>query len=81
MPPPVPLLSARQRQLCDVVERLTAKSGGIPPTCREIAAEMDVHFSRVWQLVNTASARGAVMRDPHKARSIRVVRRPSDKSR
>ena len=74
--PPPPLLSPRQAQLVDVVEQLTAKTG-YPPSSREIAAVMGVHYSRVNQLIATAAARGAVTRDPGKMRSVRVLHRPT----
>lgn len=75
--PAAAMLSARQRQLVAAVERLTEQAGGVPPTCREIAAEMGIHFTRAHQLIGSAAARGAVTRDPNKARSVRVVHRQS----
>jgi len=74
--PPPPLLSPRQKQLVEVVETLT-RDHGYPPSTREIAAVMGVHFSRVNQLIATAAARGAVTRDPGKMRSVRVIHRPT----
>ena len=74
--PPPPLLSPRQAELVEVVERLTANTG-YPPSSREIAAVMGVHHSRVNQLIATAAARGAVTRDPGKMRSVRVLHRPT----
>jgi SOS-response transcriptional repressor LexA len=74
--PPPPLLSRRQAQLVEVVERLTAENG-FPPSVREIAAVMNVHHSRVNQLIATAAARGAITRDPGKMRSVRVIHRPA----
>jgi len=71
MPAPT-TLSPRQRQLVEVVERLTSKHG-YPPSCREIGDAMGVHHSRAHQLLTAAAARGAVTRDPGKMRSVRVA--------
>jgi SOS-response transcriptional repressor LexA len=71
-----PTLSPRQAELVAVVERLTAQAG-YPPSCREIAAVMGVHYSRAHQLIASAAARGAVARDPGKMRSVRVLHRPT----
>ncbi|NCX99804.1 MAG: hypothetical protein EBX35_14810 [Planctomycetia bacterium] len=51
-------LSPRQRQLCDVIERLTADRG-FPPTLAECA---------------TAVKKGWLLREPKVARSWRVTR-------
>jgi SOS-response transcriptional repressor LexA len=72
--PPPPLLSRRQIQLVEVVGRLTAEAG-FPPSVREIAAAMGVHYSRVAQLIATTAARGAVTFDRGRARTVRVVHR------
>lgn len=71
--PPPPLLSRRQIQLVEVVQRLTAEAG-FPPSVREIAVVMNVHHSRVAQLIASAAARGAVAFDRGRARTVRVVR-------
>ena len=74
--PQSPSLSPRQRQLIEVVERLTSDHG-YPPSCREIGAAMGVHHSRAHQLIAAAAARGAIVRDPGKTRSVRVLHRPT----
>jgi repressor LexA len=74
---PPPTLSPRQRQLVEVVERLTGERG-YPPSCREIGEAMGVHHSRAHQLLSAAERRGVITRDPGKMRSVRVV---SDQSR
>lgn len=71
MPEPT-TLSPRQRQLVEVVERLTSKHG-YPPSCREIGDAMGVHHSRAHQLLTAAAARGAITRSRGKMRSVRVV--------
>ena len=68
-----PRLSPRQQQLIRTIEELTA-ARGFAPSIREVAAKMDVHFSRVKQLARTAEARGAITREPRVARSWRVVK-------
>lgn len=75
--PRPPLLSARQTELCSVLERLTAERGFVP-SVREIAAAMNVHPSRVSQLARSAAAKGAIAWEPGTARSWRVVRQPLD---
>ncbi len=74
------MLSARQRELCDVVTRLT-EARGFPPSCREIAAAMGVHFSRAAQLMKSTAAKGSVTFEPGVARSIRVIRPPEAKAK
>lgn len=70
-------LSPRQRQFVQTIERLTADRG-FPPSLREVAAEMGVHFTRAHQLANTTAAKGFVRREPRVARSL-VVTKPAAK--
>lgn len=70
---PVPRLSPRQRQLCEVIQALTVAKG-YPPSLREAAEVMGLHTSRVAQLANTTARKGAITRDPRVARSWRVVK-------
>ena len=70
----VPLLSARQKQLCQTIEKLTAARHGVPPSVREVAAEMRLHPSRIGQLAATTAMKGALVREPRVARSWRVVK-------
>jgi len=72
--PRPPLLSRRQQELCDVIERLAAKRGGIAPSVREVAVEMNLHPSRIAQLAATTAAKGRLVREPRVARAWRVVR-------
>lgn len=67
------MLSPRQRQLCDTIERLSA-ARGFPPSLSEIAAEMRIDTSRASQLAHTAAAKGALHHEPRVARSWRVVK-------
>ena len=66
-------LSPRQRQLCDVIERLTADRG-FPPTLAECAAVMKVHPSRAAQIATSTVKKGWLLREPKVARSWRVTR-------
>ena len=68
-----PLLSPRQSQFCESLERLTHEKG-FAPSVRELATAMGVHPSRVAQLAATTEAKGAIVRQPRMARSWRVVR-------
>lgn len=70
---PAPLLSPRQKQLCETIETLTA-ARGFSPSVRELARTMNVSIARVSQLVASSEAKGAVAREPGLARSIRVVK-------
>jgi repressor LexA len=68
-----PLLSKRQRELAETIERLT-RDRGYPPSLREVAAAMDVSFGRIGQLARSTQAKGAIAREPGIARSWRVVK-------
>jgi repressor LexA len=70
---PAPLLSPRQQQLCDTIERLTADRG-FAPSLREVAEAMGVHPSRIQQLASTTERKGAITREPRVSRSWRVVK-------
>jgi SOS-response transcriptional repressor LexA len=65
-------LSPRQVQLVSTITRLTAKLG-YPPSYDDLADAMRVHRTRVAQLVKSTEAKGALRRDPGRARSCRVV--------
>lgn len=66
-------LSPRQRQFVETIARLTADRG-FPPTLREIAREMKVHFTRAHQLARSTEWKGFVRREPKVARSLRVTK-------
>lgn len=65
-------LSPRQRDFTRAVAAL-AKQRGIPPTLRELAAELGVSVPRVATLADACESRGAVTRERRVARSIRVA--------
>lgn len=69
---PCPLLSRRQQQLVAAVERLTA-ARGFAPSLRELADELNVHPSRIGQLVASTAAKGRIAHVPRVARSLRVI--------
>jgi SOS-response transcriptional repressor LexA len=66
-------LSARQRQLLNTIERMTADRG-FPPTVAEAAREMKLHPSRIHQLAISTERKGFLTREPKTARSWRVTR-------
>lgn len=66
-------LSPRQAQLCETINRL-AKSKGYPPSLQEVADEVGLAVSRVFQLTRSTERRGALARTPGIARSWRVVK-------
>lgn len=74
-----PLLSPRQAQLCQTIERLARERGGVPPSMREVSVALGLHPSRVAQLAATAEAKGALIREPRVARSWRVVKDPKSR--
>jgi SOS-response transcriptional repressor LexA len=71
MPKP-PLLSPRQAQLCETITKLTEERG-YPPSLRECAAAMGLHFTRIARLAHTTAEKGAIAYDPGIGRSWRVV--------
>lgn len=68
----MPELTPRMHDLIRAVETLTERRG-IPPTLVEVARELHVHPSRAQQLAVDAQARGALVREPRVARSLRVA--------
>jgi repressor LexA len=68
-----PLLSPRQQQLCETIDRLTAAKG-YSPSIREVADEIGLAISRVAQLARSTERKGALTRAPGIARSWRVVK-------
>lgn len=65
-------VSARQRQLCDAIERLS-QARGYGPSQRELAEELGVSLARVSQLVAKCEADGLLTRLSKSARTCRVV--------
>lgn len=70
---PAPLLSKRQSQLIEAIERFETDRG-YKPSVREIARVMGLAPSRIQQLAATTEAKGALVRVPGVARSWRVVK-------
>ena len=64
-------MSPRQQQLVVAVEELTGQRG-YPPTIMELAVAMRVSRTRVGQLVAACQQKGLLVRDPRRARSLRV---------
>ena len=65
-------LSTRQIQLCQTIAQHVTNTG-LVRTTRELAAAMDVHPSRIGQLVESTAAKGALTYEPCKARTIRLT--------
>jgi Mn-dependent DtxR family transcriptional regulator len=65
-------LSARQIELCQAIARHVATTG-LVPTTRELAGAMDVHPSRIGQLVESTAAKGALKYEPRKPRTIQLT--------
>jgi SOS-response transcriptional repressor LexA len=70
---PVPLLSKRQAELCETIERLTAERG-FSPSMREVAERMGLTHGRVAQLARSTERKGALARAPGIARGWRVLK-------
>ena len=62
-------LSPRQR---DVVLMVIQASGPCP-TLQEMAGALDISKVSVHELVNECVRKGALTRDPHKARGLKVI--------
>jgi SOS-response transcriptional repressor LexA len=65
-------LSARQKELCEVIDDLT-RERGFPPTLRECAAIMGVHWTRVARIAHDTVEKGAITHEPGIGRSWRTV--------
>jgi SOS-response transcriptional repressor LexA len=76
---PPPLLSRRQSQLIEAIERFE-QTNGYRPSMREVARVLGLAPSRVQQLATSTEAKGALVRVPGVARSWRVVK-PASKGR
>lgn len=74
-----PLLSKRQSQLIEAIQRFEA-ANGYRPSVREVARVMGLAPSRIQQLASSTEAKGALVRVPGVARSWRVVK-PASKGR
>lgn len=67
-------LTRRQCDFARAVGTLTRRRG-IPPTIKEVAAELEISEARAIQLADSCQARGAVTRERRVARSLRLVER------
>lgn len=75
--PPPPLLSRRQQELCDTIQRLQREQG-FPPSAREVADAMSVHVTRVHQLAHSTAAKGRLLLGPPRAARAWRVLPPAD---
>lgn len=72
---PLPSLTRRQQQAMQVIQEMT-EAYGVSPTYLEIATELDLASkSSVNRLVNGLAERGYIIRLPHRARTIAILRR------
>ncbi len=68
------LLSPRQRELLEVISRLTARAG-YPPTGTEMATEMQLSRERVRQLLMVLQQRGIIKRSGGHTRSVVIAKK------
>ena len=71
-----PGATPRQADFLACLERLT-RATGLPPTLREAAAELGVHWTRCADMARRLIAAGLLTHRPRCSRSWRVVRRPA----
>lgn len=65
--------TAKQRELVEVIRRMTADAGGLPPTVRELSAETGTNISDVAQKLERMRRDGVVSWRRGKARTLRIV--------
>lgn len=70
---PAPLLSKRQSQLLEAIERFEA-ANGYKPSMREVSRVMGLAPSRIQQLASSTEAKGCLVRVPGVARSWQIVK-------
>lgn len=70
------MITPKQRALMLFLERYMARSGGVSPTLREIAAHRGSALSKAcaMRLLLGLEARGFIRRIPYRARAIEIVR-------
>jgi hypothetical protein len=66
-------LSPRQQQLVETIDRLTSERGGLAPTLREVASEMNIHFTRAHSLAHSTASKGRLVHEPGIPRSWRTI--------
>jgi SOS-response transcriptional repressor LexA len=66
------MLSARQQQVLDFIRTFVAKEK-LSPTLKEIRTALGMCHSRVYQHLVELETKGAITREPHCGRSIRIV--------
>jgi len=74
-------LTPRQREYVAAVARLTKNRAGVAPTLQELADDLGVSLNRSSNLAALCMARGALTREPHVARSLRVIETSTRTSR
>jgi len=66
--------TAAQAELLEVLERLTREAGGLPPSLRELAAALNVHWTSAKERAAGCRARGLLEWSPRSPRTWRVTR-------
>lgn len=65
--------TAKQRELVEVIRRLTAEADGLPPTVRELSTATGTQLADVQQKLNRLRRDGVVIWRPGRARTLRVI--------
>ncbi|MBF0382293.1 MAG: repressor LexA [Magnetococcales bacterium] len=65
-------ITATQKRFLQKIRSYTAEHG-IPPTIQELAERLDIKGSSVYEQVQRLKAKGMLLHEPGKARSLRVV--------
>lgn len=63
--------TARQREFLAVLERMTAEARGVPPSLRELAVELGVHWTACAALARRCRALGLLDWSPGSPRTWR----------
>jgi len=72
-----PRATPRQAQLLEAIERLTREAGGLPPSLRELADDLGIHWTSAADLARACRARGLLTWSPRSPRTYRVMMKPT----
>jgi SOS-response transcriptional repressor LexA len=71
---PAPRPTPRQGQLLEAIERLTREGNGLPPSLRELADDLGIHWTSAAELAAGCRARGLLTWSPRSPRTYRVMK-------
>ena len=65
--------TAKQRELVEVIRRLTAEADGLPPTVRELSTATGTQLADIQQKLTRLRRDGVVIWRPGRARTLRII--------